>query len=216
VKAMGLLLFALIQPIAAHAQELRGGWNCQGGSCQISSLGIGTGADGTVGDIKLGNLLMLNPGNSTYYNIMFIDGAGNLNLASAAGFLGKGLWGNGADFESSNGTGADWALTRNVLGDGNPGIMFGKANVAPDSGIERTGAGTLTVRNILAASSTGGLIPPINVIGSLVACGLSTEGMHAIANNCNATCLTGSTCTPGGTTHCEMYCNGNSYVETGR
>ena len=217
MKAMGLLLAALlVPPVVAGAQELRGGWDCQGGSCQVGSLGVGTAADGTTGDIKLGNLLMLRPGTSTYYDIMFIDAAGNLNLASAAGYSGKGLWGDGADFESPDGSGADWGLTRSVLGDGNSGIVFGTVNVTPDTGIERTGVGMLTVRNTLAASSTGGMIPPINAIGSLVACGASTEGVHGVADNCGAGCWAGSTCVEGGTTHCEMYCNGTSYVETGR
>ena len=59
-----------------------------------------------------------------------------------------------------------------------------------------------------------------NVVGALAAlpaCGAGTEGMHSVANNCNAACSSGGTCTAGGSTHCELYCSSSAtYVETGR
>lgn len=48
-----------------------------------------------------------------------------------------------------------------------------------------------------------------------VVCGNKTEGTKFIATNCNASCTVSGTCTAGGSTHCEMRCNGSSYVETG-
>jgi len=69
-----------------------------------------------------------------------------------------------------------------------------------------------------APNAFGGLTqPPINAVASLPACTASTEGAHAVANNCNAACSAGGTCTSGGATHCELYCGtGSAYVETGR
>jgi hypothetical protein len=64
--------------------------------------------------------------------------------------------------------------------------------------------------------SSSVMVPPIANIGSLAACSSGTEGAHAVANNCNAACSAGGDCTSGGSTHCEVYCNGTSYVETGR
>ena len=52
-------------------------------------------------------------------------------------------------------------------------------------------------------------------IGSLPTCASALEGLHAVANNCNAGCAAAGTCTAGGTTHCEVYCNGTAYKETG-
>jgi hypothetical protein len=67
-----------------------------------------------------------------------------------------------------------------------------------------------------APSKFNGLIsPPIAALASLPSCGAATEGGHAVATNCTG-CSAGSACTTGGSTHCEMYCNGSSYVQTGR
>jgi len=60
------------------------------------------------------------------------------------------------------------------------------------------------------------VVPAIGNIGSLPGCSSSLEGTHAVANDCNAWCSVGGTCTGGGSTHCEVYCNGASYFETGR
>lgn len=62
-----------------------------------------------------------------------------------------------------------------------------------------------------------GVLPPVNTLASLPACTGANEGLHAVADNCNAACSAGGTCTSGGTTHCELYCNSTpAYVETGR
>ncbi|MDE2232870.1 MAG: hypothetical protein KGJ90_01945 [Patescibacteria group bacterium] len=59
-------------------------------------------------------------------------------------------------------------------------------------------------------------VPLITAIASLPTCNSSVEGAHNVVNNCNAGCSAGGTCTAGGSTHCEVYCNGTAYVETGR
>jgi len=85
-----------------------------------------------------------------------------------------------------------------------------------------TGVGTnsspVAIQTVgVAPSKFGGLVvPPVNALASLPGCGASTEGGHAVANNCNAACSAGGTCTAGGATHCELYCTGGGYVETGR
>lgn len=60
------------------------------------------------------------------------------------------------------------------------------------------------------------LTPQIANIGSLTSCSSSLEGVNSVANNCNAACSVGGTCTAGGSTHCQVYCNGTTYIETGR
>jgi hypothetical protein len=47
-------------------------------------------------------------------------------------------------------------------------------------------------------------------------CSSSTESAHAVANNCSSSCTAGSPCSGSGSTHCEVYCNGTSWTETGR
>lgn len=62
-----------------------------------------------------------------------------------------------------------------------------------------------------------GLGPGKAAIASFPACVAALEGNHLIATTCNAGCVAGNTCTTGGTTHCEMYCNSSpAWVETGR
>ena len=63
----------------------------------------------------------------------------------------------------------------------------------------------------------GGVAPPINALGNLPSCSSASEGLHVVANNCNAACSAGGTCSLTGTIHCELYCNSaGAYVETGR
>jgi hypothetical protein len=57
---------------------------------------------------------------------------------------------------------------------------------------------------------------PPTAIASLPTCASALEGQHFVATTCNASCSAGGTCTTGGSTHCELYCNGSSYYETGR
>ena len=73
----------------------------------------------------------------------------------------------------------------------------------------------------MSISDTTGLLTVLIVpVGSLPACTSTSrnESAHAVANNCNAACSVGTTCNTGGggTTHCEVYCNGASWLETGR
>lgn len=66
-------------------------------------------------------------------------------------------------------------------------------------------------------SFPAGLGPGKSAIAAFPACTSSLEGQHLIATTCNAGCSAGGTCTTGGTTHCEMYCNSSpAWVETGR
>ena len=60
------------------------------------------------------------------------------------------------------------------------------------------------------------VVPVVSDIGSLPGCSSRLEGMRAVAQNCTASCSTGGICVSGGSTHCEVYCNGASYVETGQ
>jgi hypothetical protein len=60
-----------------------------------------------------------------------------------------------------------------------------------------------------------GFTPPIAAIGSMAGCSSSIEGAHAVANNCKKSCSAGGSCSSGGSIHCEVYCNGKSWVETG-
>ena len=62
-----------------------------------------------------------------------------------------------------------------------------------------------------------GFNPPVSAVVNLPACNSSSEGTHAVANDCNAVCTAGHpSCTSGGSVHCEMYCNQSGWVETGR
>ena len=60
------------------------------------------------------------------------------------------------------------------------------------------------------------VVPVVANIGSLPGCSPALEGMHAVARNCNASCSAGGTCVSSGSTHCEVYCNGVNYIETGQ
>ncbi|HKW17140.1 MAG TPA: hypothetical protein VJO35_06505 [Terriglobales bacterium] len=60
------------------------------------------------------------------------------------------------------------------------------------------------------------LSPPMARIRSLRKCASINEGSHAVAKDCSEPCGSGKKCVSGGVTHCELYCNGSEYVETGR
>lgn len=68
----------------------------------------------------------------------------------------------------------------------------------------------------LVALSLFGFNPPITTSKRMPACSSSIEGSHAVANDCKSNCTAGALCSSGGSIHCELYCNGNSWVETGR
>jgi hypothetical protein len=58
-------------------------------------------------------------------------------------------------------------------------------------------------------------VGPIGFLNQL--CIPTMEGSHVVATNCSAGCYAGSSCTPGGSNHCELYCNGaQRWIETGR
>jgi hypothetical protein len=61
-----------------------------------------------------------------------------------------------------------------------------------------------------------GFTPPITDIHGMPACSNSIEGSHAVANDCKSSCAAGTSCSSGGSTHCELYCNGSAWAETGR
>jgi hypothetical protein len=75
-----------------------------------------------------------------------------------------------------------------------------------------SGSKTLSIKD-----STGLLTVLVAPLSGLPACGATTESAHAVANNCAAACSAGGACLTGGSTHCELYCNGGtSWIETGR
>jgi hypothetical protein len=88
--------------------------------------------------------------------------------------------------------------------------------------VEVSGAGNngntfTTGSNFLGlVSFAGGARQPVNMLANLPACTSATENISPTATNCSAACSIGGTCTAGGTTHCQLYCNGSAYVETGR
>lgn len=90
----------------------------------------------------------------------------------------------------------------------NTGVLFN----CPDSNAN------CELNNLRMSGSSGTLfVPAFGNIGSVPACGPNgSEGAHSVANNCSSACTAGGSCTPGGATHCEMYCNGANWVETGR
>lgn len=61
-----------------------------------------------------------------------------------------------------------------------------------------------------------GITPPITAVRSIPACSRSIEGAHAVGNDCKSSCRDGASCSSGGSTHCELYCDGKAWVETGR
>lgn len=79
------------------------------------------------------------------------------------------------------------------------------------------GVPTIAVSSSVNSTCRSILPPPINALASLPACSATTEGLQAVATNCNAACTVGGTCAVGGTTHCQLYCNSTpAYLETGR
>jgi len=58
--------------------------------------------------------------------------------------------------------------------------------------------------------------PAKNTIELMQGCAGYDEGSQNVATDCNASCTNGGTCAGGGTTHCQLYCNGSAWVETGR
>jgi len=88
-------------------------------------------------------------------------------------------------------------------------------------GIDQANLGvSLTILNDQSHASGISYIPvpttTVANVGNLLTCNPKIESAHAVANNCNATCSAGGTCRSGGSTHCEVYCNGTSWIETGR
>jgi hypothetical protein len=88
--------------------------------------------------------------------------------------------------------------------------------------VEVSGAGSngnifTTGSNALGlVSFANGVRQPVNTLANLPACNSTTENISPTATNCSAACSSGSTCSGGGTIHCQLYCNGSAYVETGR
>jgi hypothetical protein len=114
----------------------------------------------------------------------------------------------GADFFFSNGSGGSFTTT--WYSDGTT------LSLANPLDIEAQAVHSNQIFGHGYTSSTDGFIePPINAIGSLNACGSAYEGSLAVATDCNAACSPGATCTTGGSTHCQVYCNGTAYKETG-
>lgn len=74
----------------------------------------------------------------------------------------------------------------------------------------------LNVSGVRRIDNFGHYLPPIAATGVLEKCTPDLEGSHGVFNDCNADCSAGGSCTTGGSTHCEVYCNGSSWVETGR
>jgi len=67
---------------------------------------------------------------------------------------------------------------------------------------------------------SGNCTLPVLAIGSFPSCTATNAGSGSskiVADNCNASCSAGGSCTAGGTTACEMYCQGSStsWKETG-
>ncbi len=151
--------------------------------------------DGTTGNVDVDNGLQLNDPSggvhNTWKSVLLIDGLHNLQLGD--GVTGKGEWGSGTDFESADGTGADWELTRSVLGGGNPGVSFGTVNVAPDTGIERTGVAALKVTGSVAIAGyvKGQTAAAISGGGAL------STGSNSFAGTITGLAATGNVLTPG-------------------
>jgi hypothetical protein len=58
-------------------------------------------------------------------------------------------------------------------------------------------------------------VGPIGFLAPL--CTATMEGSHVVATNCNARCSAGRSCAAGGTSRCELYCNGSQqWIETGQ
>jgi hypothetical protein len=76
--------------------------------------------------------------------------------------------------------------------------------------------GNIRINGNTRIDATGDQLPVVAGIGGLTSCGSGVEGIHGVATNCNTACSAGATCTAGGAIHCEVYCNGTAYVETGR
>ena len=68
-----------------------------------------------------------------------------------------------------------------------------------------------------SVKTSGAWGPGSFAIATSPTCSAALEGAHMVATTCNAPCSAGSSCSTGGTTHCEMYCNSApAWVETGR
>ena len=85
---------------------------------------------------------------------------------------------------------------------------------------DNNGAGKIqeiSTSELFPNQSGSGWKENITSLGNQTACSATYEGVSWVVNNCNAACSSGTTsCTSGGTTHCEMRCNGTSWIQTGR
>lgn len=70
------------------------------------------------------------------------------------------------------------------------------------------------VKGTSIASTLGvGSIPAhLSVFGT---CNAAAEGRSATEDNSTVACLVGATATSAGTTHCQIYCNGTNWLQTG-
>lgn len=62
---------------------------------------------------------------------------------------------------------------------------------------------------------TGGLTSMVNILSALGTCNATAEGGMATETNSTAACNAGATATSAGSTHCQVYCNGTNWIQTG-
>ena len=107
------------------------------------------------------------------------------------------------DIQAVSGT-----FTNGTFAGGSTGALFN----CPDR------SGNCQLNNLRMSGGSGTLfVPALGNINSLPACGPNgSEGAHSVANDCTSACSAGASCRTGGANHCEMYCNGSNWVETGR
>jgi hypothetical protein len=143
------------------------------------------------------------------------------NPVSACQFSGTPLFPGTVNFTGNLNIGSATAPNLVLLGSGNAGGVEGKA-VGSLSGL--AGYGRLWFDNgpnrwMINNNNTGKVevarYGGTDALANLTPCTASFEGVTATATNCNAACSSGGTCTAGGSTHCEVRCNGSNYIETG-
>ncbi len=76
--------------------------------------------------------------------------------------------------------------------------------------------GGLSIRLLTAGTDALVSFKSPEVLLAFGTCSGSSEGRVEIETNSTAACSAGTVATNGGTTHCQIYCNGSNWIQTGR
>lgn len=140
------------------------------------------------------------------------------DLTASGNVTGGNLITGGGAFSDSYSTNTNVGTTlKGQIADGSTAV----ANVIDNTNALTTqGAKDLSVRSnnveVAYVGFGGAIVSKPGTLAAIGTCTSATEGGMATETNSTGACSAGATATNAGTTHCQIYCNGTNWIQTGR